>query len=312
MKAPMPRYRGRFASSPTGELHLGGACTALCAWLAARSADGTLVLRMEDIDTPRVVAGSAQGILQDLRWLGLDWDEGPDVGGPFGPYVQSERTGLYQAALEQLQMAGLTYLCDCSRAEIARASSAPHAGDEGPVYPGTCRAAPPRAYRRRPAVRLAVPPGTIRLEDRVQGPHQEDVAQRAGDFVLRRGDGLFAYQLAVVVDDLQMGITEVVRGADLLSSAPRQALLATLLGGQAPAFAHAPLVVQGDGTRLAKRAQGAAVRHHREAGRDPRWLVAAMARALGLADEKSLAPGELIERFSWQRVRPGPIALDLG
>ncbi|MBI5538212.1 MAG: tRNA glutamyl-Q(34) synthetase GluQRS [Deltaproteobacteria bacterium] len=311
----MAGYRGRFAPSPTGDLHLGGACTALCAWLAARASGGRLVLRMEDLDTPRVVEGSAERILDDLRWLGFDWDEGPDVGGDFGPYVQSARTSHYEQALTQLRKQGYTYECDCSRAEISREASAPHPGEEGPIYSGRCRkiVGPSRTFRRTPATRLAVPQGIVRVQDAVQGAREVDVASETGDFVLRRGDGLFAYQLAVVVDDLEMGITEVVRGADLWSSSARQALIAMLLGAQPPAWAHAPLVVSEDGTRLAKRAHGVAVRHHREEGRDPRWLVARMAHALGLAGpEERIEPRELISRFSWEKVRPGPISIALG
>lgn len=316
MHRAMQVYRGRFAPSPTGDLHLGGACTALCAWLAARASGGRFVLRMEDIDTPRVVDGSAERIEDDLRWLGIDWDEGPDVGGAVGPYVQSERTSRYERALAQLSKQGHTYECDCSRSEIAREASAPHPGEDGPIYPGRCRKflGQSRTYRRSPAIRLAVPPGLVRIEDAVQGVREVDVASETGDFVLRRADGLFAYQLAVVVDDIEMGITEVVRGADLLSSAARQALLAAMLGAQPPSWAHAPLVVSEDGSRLAKRAQGVEVRHHREAGRDPRWLVAAIARSLGMADasEKLIEPSVLVDRFSWGRVPAGPIAIALG
>jgi glutamyl-tRNA synthetase len=265
---------------------------------------------MEDIDRPRVVPGAAERILEDLRWLGLDWDEGPDVGGPFGPYVQSERTELYLQALEQLERDGLVYNCDCSRAEIARIASAPHAGEEGPIYPGTCRNADRgRRLRRSPALRLAVPHGPIEGTDRVFGPWIADVHKQTGDFVVRRSDGLFAYQLAVVVDDLAMGITEVVRGADLLSSTARQVLLARLLGAEPPAYAHVPLVLAPDGQRLAKRAHGVAIRHHREAGEDPRTLLAKLAIALGIADpgEKALSPTDLIARFDWARIGRDPI-----
>jgi glutamyl-tRNA synthetase len=307
-------YRGRFAPSPTGELHLGGASTALCAWLAARAAGGAFVIRLEDIDTPRVVAGAAERILEDLRWLGLDWDEGPDVGGPFGPYVQSARTRLYAEALEKLTAAGHTYACDCSRAEIAGVASAPHPGEEGPAYRGTCRALAgvERRLRRPAATRLAVPPASVvDFEDRVHGPQRSDVARETGDFVLRRGDGLFAYQLAVVVDDAAMGITEVVRGADLLGSTARQILLARLLGLEPPRHAHAPLLLAPDGSRLAKRERGVAVRHHREAGQGPRRLVALLAGALGLCDagEAALWPAELVERFRWDRVARTPVRI---
>jgi glutamyl-tRNA synthetase len=280
------RYRGRFAPSPTGLLHLGSAATAILCAAAARAAGGALVLRIEDLDRERVVPGAGAAILDDLRWLGLRWDEGPDVGGPFAPYVQSERLPLYEAAIASLAAAGHTYLCDCSRAEIARAASAPHEGDEGPRYPGTCRpfGMRPRAFRRPPAVRLAVPAdraGEVTIDDAVLGRWVEHAGARQGDFVLRRGDGVFAYQLAVVVDDLAMGVTDVVRGADLAGSAARQVLLARLLGGTPPRTAHVPLVTGPDGARLAKRAHGVSLRDQRAAGRDPRDLVRAVARAYG-------------------------------
>ena len=229
--------------------------------------------------------------LDDLRWLGLDWDEGPDVGGPRGPYRQSERTAHYEAALAALAQRDLLYSCDCSRAEIARVASAPHPGEEGPRYPGTCRdlGLRPRAWKRPPAVRLRVPAGDVAIDDALQGRMVQDVAATVGDFVLRRGDGVFAYQLAVVVDDLAMGVTEVVRGADLLASAPRQTLLARLLGGAPPCWAHLPLVVAADGTRLAKRGGGVTLREQRAAGIDARTLVDALAALLGLEPRGSAA-----------------------
>ncbi len=309
----MTPYRGRFAPSPTGLLHLGGASTALCAWLAARAAGGAFLIRIEDLDRPRVVPGAAEAILDDLRWLGLDWDEGPDQGGSAGPYVQSERVHRYERALARLQRDGRTYLCDCSRAEIARIASAPHQGDEGPVYPGTCREAPlDRAFRRPPATRLRVPPGVISFVDRVHGEQQADVSAQTGDFVLRRGDGIFAYQLAVVVDDLEMEITEVVRGADLIGSTARQIAIASMLGGKPPSFAHAPLVLGADGSRLAKRAQGVTVRDHRVAGVSPGRLVALLAGVLGLRTdtETEVHPRDLIASFSWDRVPGEPVCVD--
>jgi glutamyl-tRNA synthetase len=243
------------------------------------------------------VPGAEARQLDDLRWLGLDWDEGPDVGGPHAPYRQSERAGHYAAALARLGALGLGYHCDCSRAEIARVASAPHPGGEGPRYPGTCRplGLGPRAWKRPPAIRLAVPARVVAVEDALQGRLEQDVAAVVGDLVLRRGDGLWAYQLACVVDDLDMGVTEVVRGADLLSSAPRQALLAELLGGTPPRFAHVPLVVAADGTRLAKRARGVSLRDHREAGIAPAAVVTALARMLGLPPRPT--PRDLLSGF---------------
>jgi glutamyl-tRNA synthetase len=246
---------------------------------------------VEDLDGPRVAPGAEARQLDDLRWLGLDWDEGPDVGGSCGPYRQSERTACYEAALETLASRDLLYWCDCSRVEIARVASAPHPGDEGPRYPGTCRdtGLRPRSWKRPPAVRLRVPPGEVVVEDALQGRVVQDVAASVGDFVLRRGDGVFAYQLAVVVDDLAMGVTEVVRGSDLLASSPRQALLAALLGGTPPRWAHVPLVVTADGARLAKRDRGITLREHRTAGVEPAAVVDALARLLGLTPAGSAA-----------------------
>jgi len=303
-------YRGRFAPSPTGDLHLGSAATALIAWASARAAGGAFVVRVEDLDRPRVVAGAEARQLDDLRWLGLDWDEGPDVGGPWGPYRQSERSNGYQAALETLARRDLLYRCDCSRAEIARVASAPHAGEEGPRYPGTCRphGMRERAFRRPPAVRLAVPSGEVVVDDALQGRVRQDVAREVGDFVLRRGDGIWAYQLAVVADDLAMGITEIVRAVDLLGSAPRQALLARLLGGEPPRFAHVPLVVAPDGARLAKRAPGVALRDHRAAGEPAGRVVAALARLLGLPPVAT--PAALVAGFD-RRALAGRTSLRL-
>jgi glutamyl-tRNA synthetase len=280
----MPDYVGRFAPSPTGSLHLGSLAASLVAWLAARQSGGRLFLRVEDLDQPRLVAGMVEEQMADLRWLGLDWDEGPDTDGGLAPYTQSEGGRFYDAALERLREADLLYYCDCSRREIAGLISAPHPGEGEAVYPGRCRSfgLRSREFRRPPAIRLAVPEGRISGLDRWQGPFSQDVAREVGDFVLRRGDGVTTYQLAVVVDDLRMGITEVVRGADLLSSAPRQILLAQLLGGRAPSFAHLPMVVDSDGQRLAKRNPRLQLRDRRAAGERPFEVLMEMANFLGL------------------------------
>ena len=260
------------------------------------------MVRVEDLDPPRVVRGSAAQIADDLRWLGLDWDEGPDVASAantHAPYAQSERGAIYESAIVELASRGLTYPCDCSRAEIARAASAPHPGEET-VYPGTCRDRDPaRAMKRDPAVRLRVPEGTrIHVPDGALGAIDQDVSRECGDFVLRRGDGVFAYQLAVVVDDLAMRITDVIRGADLASSTPRQVLLARLLGAEAPRYVHLPLVVATDGARLAKRTGGASVRALREAGIDARAIVGKLAGGLGLApDDAPRSTGEALDAF---------------
>jgi glutamyl-tRNA synthetase len=267
--------RTRFAPSPTGDLHLGGAWTALASWVLARRAGGAHVLRVEDLDAPRVVAGSEARILEDLRWLGLDWDE--------GPIRQSGRSGLYEEAIAKLAAQGLTYPCDCSRAEIARVASAPHPGEEV-VYPGLCRELDPaREMKRAPALRVRVPDETIAYEDSVAGTVRQNLAREIGDFVLRRSDGVFAYQLAVIVDDLDMGITDVVRGADLVASTPRQIWLARSLGAQPPRYMHLPLVVANDGSRLEKRTRGASVRELREQGVSAEGIVGHLALGLGLA-----------------------------
>ena len=269
--------------------------------------EGAFVVRVEDIDTPRVKAGVERRQLEDLRWLGLDWDEGPDVAGVHGPYRQSERLPLYDEALERLARAGLTYYCDCSRADIAKAASAPHEGEEGPRYPGTCRdfGMRDRTWKRDPAVRLRVPDRDVVVEDWLQGTFVENVSRRVGDFVLRRGDGVYAYQLAVVVDDLAMGITDVVRGADLLGSTARQILLAELLGGSPPRFAHHALVLAEDGGRMAKRGGGFTLRDERDAGIEGSAVVARLATALGIrpADAgRAFRPADLARSFDPSRL----------
>lgn len=264
-------YRGRFAPTPSGDLHLGGARTALWAFHRARSSGGRFVMRVEDLDRPRAVPGAEQRILEDLRALGVDWDEGPDVGGPDAPYRQSERTAIYEAKLQELVALGLAFPCYCSRAEVARASQAPHGpNDDGPRYPGTCRALDTaqqseRARTRQPSWRFRVPAGDaaiVNFVDHLAGAQQQDVAATIGDFVLRRSDGIFAYQLAVVVDDIAMAITEVVRGEDLLSSVGRQVLLFRAWGAAVPRFCHLPLVLGPDGARLSKRHGSIAAREH--------------------------------------------------
>ncbi len=267
--------RTRFAPSPTGDLHVGGVWTALASWATARAAGGATVLRMEDIDTPRVVRGSAVRIEEDLAWLGFDWDE---------RHTQSERTKIYEDAIAALDARGLVYPCDCSRAEIARVASAPHAGEEV-VYPGTCRALPKtRDLKRPPALRLRVPDDArVVFDDRVVGRVEQDVAAAVGDFVLRRGDGVFAYQLVVAVDDAAMAISDIVRADDLLASTARQILVMRLLGYEAiPTYAHLPLVVAADGERLAKRARGTTIRELRAAGQEAPAIVGALAKGLGL------------------------------
>jgi glutamyl-tRNA synthetase len=300
-----PSYRGRFAPSPTGPIHLGTARTALAAWLAARAASGVLVLRVEDLDAPRVRPGALAQMLDDLRWLGLDWDEGPDVGGPFGPYLQSQRIARYDAAIATLDAGGHLFRCTCSRKEIETLASAPH-GDDGPVYPGTCRLAPSHP-ERAPSLRFRLE-RTEGFVDVVRGPII--AGPGPGDFVVRRADGVYAYQLAVVVDDLTMGITEVVRGDDLLLSTPRQIALIRALGGAVPRYAHVPLVLGPDGQRLAKRHGKVTVAEHREAGGSAEALVGKLACSLGLRpDDRPVSARALVEGFALARIAREPVVL---
>ena len=285
-------------------MHLGNAFSALMAWLGARSAGGRMIMRVEDLDPRAQDRERAQLLMTDLEWLGLDWDE--------GPYYQSERTDIYRDAVARLDELGLTYPCFCTRSQL-HAASAPHASDGTYVYQGTCRNLSPqerdrRALVRPPATRLRVPDaddpaGTISYRDLVYGPQTETLARDCGDFLIRRSDGVYAYQLAVSVDDALMGVTQVVRGRDLLGSVARQSYLMTLLGYQPPSYAHVPLLVAEDGRRLSKRDQDLDLGAMREAGVRPQRVVGMLAHAVGLAEaDEEMTPRDLLERFSWETV----------
>lgn len=295
---------GRFAPTPSGRMHLGNALSALVAWLGVRSAGGRMIMRVEDLDPRAQDRQRSDLLMRDLEWLGLDWDE--------GPYYQSERTDQYQQALEHLDNAGLTYPCFCTRSQL-HAASAPHASDGTYVYQGTCRDLSPsevamRLRERKPATRLRVPSpsepnGTVCFDDLVYGHHEEILARDCGDFLVRRSDGVFAYQLAVVVDDALMGVTQVVRGRDLLGSVARQTFLFESLGYQPPTYAHVPLLVAPDGRRLSKRDKDLDLGALKDAGVNPRRIVGALACAIGLAEPKEeLTATDLIARFSWKTV----------
>lgn len=244
--------KGRFAPTPSGRMHLGNVASSLVAWLSARSQDGTMVLRIEDLDPRAQSRENARLIEDDLTWLGLDWDE--------GPYYQSERSDIYTEAIELLRSKGLTYPCFCTRSEL-HAATAPHASDGTYVYAGTCRglsaAEVARKSLERPgATRLRVPEGQdafIAFDDLAYGHIEENLATECGDFLIQRSDGVVAYQLAVVADDALMGVTEVVRGHDLLGSVARQQYLQDLLNYPHPAYGHVPLLIAPDGKRLSKR-----------------------------------------------------------
>ena len=288
-------YIGRYAPSPTGRLHLGNLRTALLAWLHARLHDGEFLLRFDDLDTPRVVAGSAEQIIADLQQLGLDFDD--EV------IYQSNCIAKYQQALESLIQQGLCYECFCSRKDIQHAVSAPHG--KTAIYPGTCKQLNPaerseKYLQKTPAIRLHVEDKLIEFEDGIAGLQQQQLAQECGDFVIKRADGLFAYQLAVVIDDINQSVTNVVRGADLLDSAARQLYLFDLFKAKPPQFWHMPLKLDMDGKRLAKRDGSDSLTQWQNLGKSSEQLIAQFASELGLLSDKvdALTAKELLAELS--------------
>ena len=272
--AAFASYRGRLAPSPTGYLHRGHAATFLLAQHRARAQGGMLVLRVENLDRERCRPAFAQALIEDLRWIGLDWQEGPATGGQFGPYRQSERSDFYLRAWQQLAAAGMIYPCTCSRRDVEQAAQAPHVGEYAAIYPGTCRpAAPTVPVQTDPAGlnwRFRTTAGEpVTFTDGRVGPLTFVAGRDFGDFILWRRDGIPAYQLAVVVDDAAMRISEVVRGADLLASTAQQILIYRALDLPVPAFFHGPLLTDAHGVRLAKRVGSHSLRALREAGADP-------------------------------------------
>lgn len=295
---------GRFAPTPSGRMHLGNVFAALIAWLSVRSRDGEMVLRMEDLDTQRTSAEFAETLRDDLRWLGFTWDrETP---------AQSQRSAVYDKYFEILREKGLLYPCYCTRSQL-HSVNAPHLSDGTYVYPGTCRnltEGEQAAFRRPPAWRVVVPDRVWTVEDRIQGTYRCNLATECGDMVVRRADGVYVYQLAVTVDDGEAGITEVVRGMDLLSSAPRQMYLQELFGFPHPEYAHVPMLLAPDGRRLSKRDRDLDLgilrqRLSREA------LLGALAFAAGLIDQEvSVSLKELTKEFSWKKLSGDHIFLD--
>ena len=305
----------RLAPSPTGALHLGNARTFLANWLLARQRGWRVLLRIEDLDGPRVKAGAAAAALDDLSWLGLDWDD--------GPVLQSSLAAAHAAAVQRLLAAGRAYPCVCTRREVDAAASAPHADDGASVYPGTCRdrfttVAEAAAFAGRPpAIRFRVPPGPVEWTDDFAGPQRyADVAAQLGDFVIARADGTAAYQLAVVVDDAAAGVTHVVRGDDLLDSTPRQILLYRALGrtSAVPAYAHLPLVVGPDGRRLAKRHGDSRLSLYRSRGVSAGRVRQLLARWCGIDanDDDDAQPTALVERFELRRLAPERVVFTAG
>ncbi len=296
---------GRFAPTPSGRMHLGNVFAALIAWLSVKSRGGSLVLRMEDLDTQRTSREYACVLREDLRWLGLIWDlETP---------AQSTRSAVYRRYFEQLADLGLLYPCYCTRSQL-HSVNAPHLSDGTYVYPGTCRNLTPEqqaALARKPAWRVRVPDKIWTVEDKVQGIYKENLATDCGDFVVRRADGVYVYQLAVTVDDGEAGVTEVVRGMDLLSSAPRQMYLQELFGFPHPAYGHVPMLMAPDGRRLSKRDKDMDLGYLQEHTTAEK-LLGLLAFSCGLLDQcQSISARELAGEFSWEKLQKGDICLDI-
>ena len=296
---------GRFAPSPSGRMHLGNLWSCLIAWLAARSEGGSMVLRLEDLDPERCKREYCDQVMRDLEWLGLDWDN--------QPVYQSERTELYAREFARLEERRLVYPCYCNRAERL-AASAPHRSDGVVIYGGRCRRLSHTereelAQTRRPAWRLQVPDEEYAFTDLLQGAYRENLEQSCGDFILRRSDGVYAYQLAVVVDDALMGVNQVVRGQDLLDSTPRQNYIQDLLGYERPRYGHVPLLLAADGRRLAKRDRDQELGQLQQRYTAPE-LVGRLACMAGLLDRpQAITPRELIPLFSWDKMPKGDITM---
>ncbi len=294
---------GRFAPTPSGRMHLGNVFSALLAWLSVKSRDGEMVLRMEDLDTQRTSAEYARILREDLTWLGLTWDrETPP---------QSTLSKNYDRYFDRLREAGLLYPCYCTRSQL-HSVNAPHLSDGTYVYPGTCRDLTEEqrsAFHRAPAWRVRVPDRLWQVEDRIQGHFEMNLTTDCGDMVVRRADGIYVYQLAVTVDDGEAGVTEVVRGSDLLSSAPRQMYLQELFGFPHPEYAHVPMLLSPDGRRLSKRDRDMDLGQLRETT-TPEALLGALAYACGLLDRNEPASAkELANIFAWEKIRKTDICL---
>lgn len=295
---------GRFAPTPSGRMHLGNIFAALMAWLSVRSRNGELVLRMENLDTQRTSEEFAQVLREDLTWLGLTWDrETP---------AQSTRSGVYDTYFERLADMGLVYPCYCTRSQLHNVN-APHLSDGTYVYPGTCRELTQQqrqSISRKPAWRIQVPDREYQLEDRCCGSFRQNLTQDCGDFLVRRADGVYMYQLAVVVDDGLAGVTEVVRGKDLLGSAPRQMYLQELLGFEKPQYAHVPMLLSADGRRLSKRDKDLDLGQLRNRI-TAQQLIGWLAHAAGLMDKpEPVSAWELAKNFNWDCVKKEDIFVD--
>ena len=296
---------GRFAPSPSGRLHLGNLMSSLLAWLDVRSQGGVMLFRLEDLDPARSFQSYAELMAEDLRWLGLDWDIGWTPGDQL--YAQSCRTERYAAAMKKLEDMGRVYDCRCSRAERL-AASAPHPGEAHPRG-CTCRTDPNRNPGRPAAKKLWVPDSEVLWTDGHYGPQHDDLRAGEDDFIIRRSDGVFAYQLAVSVDDMEMGVTRVVRAQDLLSSTARQITLIRLLGGTPPDYCHAPLLVAEEGRKLSKREGDLSMETFRECYK-PEELTGILAKLAGLREtDAPVSAAELIADFAWEKVPADPVVI---
>ncbi len=292
---------GRFAPTPSGRMHLGNVFAALLAWLSVKAEDGEMVLRMEDLDTQRTSREFAQILREDLTWLGLSWDR--------ETAPQSERSAVYDRYFEILREKGLLYPCYCTRSQL-HSVNAPHLSDGTYVYPGTCRHLT-QILDRKPSWRVTVPQRLWQVEDKCQGHYEENLATDCGDFVVRRADGVYVYQLAVTVDDGEAGVTEVVRGVDLLSSAPRQMYLQELFGFPHPEYAHVPLLMAPDGRRLSKRDKDLDLGELRKRMK-PEELIGILAHSAGLLEkQEAVSARELAAGFSWTKVKKEDIYLEI-
>ena len=301
----MAELVGRFAPTPSGRMHLGNVFAAMVAWLSVRSRGGALVLRMEDLDTQRTSDEYAETLRQDLKWLGLDWD--------LETAPQSKRSDVYDHYFEMLREKGLLYPCYCTRSQL-HSVNAPHLSDGTYVYPGTCRnltAEERAAFDRSPSWRLEVPDRVWQFTDLCQGAYQQNLSTDCGDFVVRRADNVYVYQLAVTVDDGEAGVTEVVRGMDLLSSAPRQMYLQELLGFPHPTYGHVPMLMSPDGRRLSKRDKDLDLGVLRQRMR-PETLLGILASSAGIIDRNvSISAAELSREFKWENLRKEDIYLQI-
>ena len=298
----MEQVIGRFAPTPSGRMHLGNVFAALIAWLSVRSRSGALVLRMEDLDTQRTSADFADILRDDLRWLGLNWD--------WETAPQSQRSEVYDRYFEKMMDEGLLYPCYCTRSQL-HSVNAPHLSDGTYVYPGTCRTLTEPPAGRKPAWRVMVPDKEWSFRDRVQGDYSLNLATGCGDMVVRRADGVYVYQLAVTVDDGESGVTEVVRGMDLLSSAPRQMYLQELLGFAHPEYGHVPMLLAPDGRRLSKRDRDLDLGELRKR-MTAEALIGHLAFAAGLIEKDApISAAELAGEFTWDRLKGDSIYLQL-